>query len=356
MNKEPILCFDGDKAGQRAAYRAVDMALPRLAPGKSVRFALLPEGQDPDDLYRSGGREAIAEVLGSARGLADMLWTRETEAGAFDTPERRAALEARLKEIIKGIGDETVRRYYSEDFVARLRQLMAPKFDAPSRGGTRYGGPPAARRQSGGRGWQNSTTRNRGPGREPSPPPSAKLSSSPIVRGHRSAVPAREALLLITVVNHPWLLENHAEEFADLEFLSSDADLLRRAILEAGIDHQADETVASDKLRAALDARGVGPLLARVEGAITHTSDWPITAGTATGDVVQWWTHVVTLHRKKRTLNKELKEAEHALGEEPTDANLAWLRDVQARLAALEGFEAQIEGFGALSGRAVGSI
>ena len=356
MDKEPILCFDGDKAGQRAAYRAVDMALPRLVPGKSVRFALLPEGQDPDDLYRSGGREAIAEVLGSARGLADMLWTRETEAGALDTPERRAALEARLKEIIKGIGDETVRRYYSEDFVARLRQLMAPKFDAQSRGGTHYGGPPAARRQSGGRGWQNSTTRNRGPGREPSPPPSAKLSSSPIVRGHRSAVPAREALLLITVVNHPWLLENHAEEFADLEFLSPDADLLRRAILEAGIDHQADETVASDKLRAALDARGVGPLLARVEGAITHTSDWPITAGTATGDVVQWWTHVVTLHRKKRTLNKELKDAEHALGEEPTDANLAWLRDVQARLAALEGFEAQIEGFGALSGRAVGSI
>jgi len=356
MDKEPILCFDGDKAGQRAAYRAVDMALPRLVPGKSVRFALLPEGQDPDDLYRSGGREAIAEVLGSARGLADMLWTRETEAGAFDTPERRAALEARLKEIIKGIGDETVRRYYSEDFVARLRQLMAPKFDAQSRGGTHYGGPPAARRQSGGRGWQNSTTRNRGPGREPSPPPSAKLSSSPIVRGHRSAVPAREALLLITVVNHPWLLENHAEEFADLEFLSPDADLMRRAILEAGIDHQADETVASDKLRAALDARGVGPLLARVEGAITHTSDWPITAGTATGDVVQWWTHVVTLHSKKRTLNKELKDAEHALGEEPTDANLAWLRDVQARLAALEGFEAQIEGFGALSGRAVGSI
>jgi len=355
-DKEPILCFDGDKAGQRAAYRAVDMALPRLVPGKSVRFALLPEGQDPDDLYRSGGREAIAEVLGSARGLADMLWTRETEAGAFDTPERRAALEARLKEIIKGIADETVRRYYSEDFVARLRQLMAPKFDAQSRGGTHYGGPPAARRQSGGRGWQNSTTRNRGPGREPSPPPSAKLSSSPIVRGHRSAVPAREALLLITVVNHPWLLENHAEEFADLEFLSPDADLMRRAILEAGIDHQADETVASDKLRAALDARGVGPLLARVEGAITHTSDWPITAGTATGDVVQWWTHVVTLHRKKRTLNKELKDAEHALGEEPTDANLAWLRDVQARLAALEGFEAQIEGFGALSGRAVGSI
>ena len=77
MADEPILCFDGDKAGQRAAFRAVDMALPRLKPGKSLRFALLPDGQDPDDLYRSGGREAIAEVL------------------ARRAPARRDALEPR---------------------------------------------------------------------------------------------------------------------------------------------------------------------------------------------------------------------------------------------------------------------
>jgi DNA primase len=64
-----------------------------------------------------------------------------------------------------------------------------------------------------------------------------------------------------------------------------------------------------------------------------------------------WWAHVVTLHRKSRTLNKELKEAERALGEEPTEENLAWLRDVQSRLSALNGSEASIEGFGALSGR-----
>ena len=70
------------------------MAMPRLKPGKSLRFAMLPEGQDPDDLYRSGGREAIAEVLARARPLGEMLWTRETEAASFDTPERRAAFEA----------------------------------------------------------------------------------------------------------------------------------------------------------------------------------------------------------------------------------------------------------------------
>ena len=110
MADEPILCFDGDKAGQRAAYRAADLALPRLRPGKSLRFALLPEGQDPDDLFRSGGKEAIADVLNGARPLAEMLWTREVETSSLDTPERRAALETKVKALIQGIGDEAVRK------------------------------------------------------------------------------------------------------------------------------------------------------------------------------------------------------------------------------------------------------
>src|SRR5246127_1977162 len=92
---EPTLCFDGDDAGRRAAYRAADLALPLIRPGKSLKFASLPQGHDPDDLARSGGHEAIADVLGAARPLAAVLWTRESEAGPVDTPERRAALEAR---------------------------------------------------------------------------------------------------------------------------------------------------------------------------------------------------------------------------------------------------------------------
>src|SRR6202795_339921 len=106
MADEPVLCFDGDKAGQKAAYRAADLALPQLKPGKSLRFALLPEGQDPDDLARAGGRVAIEEVIGAARGLADMIWSREIEGGGFTTPERRAALEARIGELTNGIRDE----------------------------------------------------------------------------------------------------------------------------------------------------------------------------------------------------------------------------------------------------------
>ena len=126
MADEPVLCFDGDNAGLRAAYRAVDLAMPRLKPGKSLKFALLPQGQDPDDLVRSAGREAVADVIGAARPLADMLWARETEGHQFDTPERRAALEARINEVTSGIGDDAVRKYYRQDFDARLAQFFAP--------------------------------------------------------------------------------------------------------------------------------------------------------------------------------------------------------------------------------------
>ena len=120
MADEPILCFDGDRAGQKAAWRAADLALPHLLPGKSLRFALLPEGQDPDDLARSGGRGAIEEVISAARGLADVIWSREIEGGTYATPERRAALEARISELTNGIRDEMVRRYYRQDLERAL--------------------------------------------------------------------------------------------------------------------------------------------------------------------------------------------------------------------------------------------
>ncbi len=166
MADEPVLCFDGDSAGRRAAYRAVDIALPLLKPGKSLQFATLPEGHDPDDLVRSGGREAVAEVIAGARPLADVLWTRETESNPLDTPERRAALEARLGEVTATIGDDTVRKYYRQDFGARLRNLLAPA--APQRGaqsggrsfGDRNWG--GERNWSGGRNWSDRKPQGRG--------------------------------------------------------------------------------------------------------------------------------------------------------------------------------------------------
>src|SRR5436305_10614750 len=109
---EPILCFDGDGAGQRAAARAIRRVLPLLRPGRSLCFASLPAGEDPDSLIRREGRTAFDEVLAAARPLSTMLWERELNASRLDTPERRADLERRLLEDIGLIADRTVQAQY----------------------------------------------------------------------------------------------------------------------------------------------------------------------------------------------------------------------------------------------------
>jgi DNA primase len=152
------------------------------------------------------------------------------------------------------------------------------------------------------------------------------------------------------VLNHPWLLEAHAEELAELELRHPEADRLRRALLDAEAGH-GHAPMSPEMLREAVIATGFGAALAHVEGALTHFSDWPAHPEAASDDVGRWWNHVVTLHRKQRTLNRELKDAERALGTEPSEENLHWLKDVQERLTALEGSEALIEDFGVLSGR-----
>src|SRR3954469_11881606 len=113
---------------------------------------------------------------------------------------------------------------------------------------------------------------------------SAALSAR--VRGFRSAVPPREALILVAVANHPWLLETHAEELADLELGNPDADRLRRAMLDA-VAH--DHAAEPQTLRAALEKRNLGAVLIRVETSLTHFADWPAHAGAAPDDVKQWW-------------------------------------------------------------------
>jgi DNA primase len=368
MADEPILCFDGDRAGQKAAYRAADLALPHLLPGKSLRFALLPEGQDPDDLARSGGRGAIEEVIAAARPLADMLWSREIEGGSFATPERRAALEARIGELSNGIRDEVVRRYYRQDLAERLQRTFAPDSGRGGygRGNFRGGGSsesgrrfaprgaftpgPAGRFAGRGQGTSGNQTINRGPYQAASP----QLATSPIMRGQRSAMSRREALILQSLINHPWLLHDHLEEVAALELAHPEANKLRAGIIAAFANdhhHSPDVEEQAEKMRADLEARGLSEILQRVERAITTSAVWGAKPGAAREDVLATWQQLVVLHQKTHALLREKKDAELALGEDPSEAHLAWLKDVSARLESLDGTEALIEGFGELSGR-----
>jgi DNA primase len=117
---EPILCFDGDAAGIRAAWRACDRALPMIAPGRTLYFVLLPDGMDPDDVVRVRGAQAMRDMLAGARPLVDLLWTRELEAEPLDTPERKAAFEARLMDAVGQIKHPGVKKAYERELRDRL--------------------------------------------------------------------------------------------------------------------------------------------------------------------------------------------------------------------------------------------
>jgi DNA primase len=123
----PLLCFDGDAAGQKAAMRAAMRALPLLRPGFSLAFATLPPGQDPDDIVRARGAEGFTALLDEAQPLVERLWAHEVAAGPLATPEERAALKTRLLAHADAIEDADVRHHYREAFRERLDTLFARK-------------------------------------------------------------------------------------------------------------------------------------------------------------------------------------------------------------------------------------
>ncbi|HEY6578604.1 MAG TPA: toprim domain-containing protein, partial [Rhizomicrobium sp.] len=126
---EPVLSFDGDEAGFRAACRAAELGLSMLRPGYSLRFALLPLGDDPDSLIRAHGGRAMKSVLDGAIPLVDMIWRMETEGRDFDTPERKASLLSSLNERSRHIASDDVRRYYLDTFAEKISRQFGLSAD-----------------------------------------------------------------------------------------------------------------------------------------------------------------------------------------------------------------------------------
>jgi len=301
---------------------------------------------------RTGGRAAIEEVIALARPLADVIWSREIEGGSFATPERRAALEARIGELTNSIRDEVVRRYYRQDLSDRINRAFAPETvrGFGGRGGRESGRGFAPRAAGGGRfasrgGRGQGTlapTLSRGPYQAASP----QMATSPLLRGQRSSLSRREALILQCLINHPWLLHDHLEEVAALEMAHPEAHKLRAGIIAAFANdhhHSPDPSEQAEKMRADLEKGGLSPLIQRVEKAITTAAVWAALEGAARDDVLATWHQLVALHRQWHSLLRELKDAELALGEEASDSNMAWLRDVKARMTEVDGTEALIE-------------
>ncbi|WBU57781.1 DNA primase [Paracoccus sediminicola] len=151
ISPEPVIMLDGDAAGQRAARRLIDLALPMTGPGQALRFAVLPAGTDPDDLIRAHGAGAMQKVLEEARPLVDLLWEREVEGRDFDSPERRAALDASLRKAVGLIPDEATRNHYTAALRERRFALFGGRRGAgrlTPRPGERRGAEMAPRAQT----------------------------------------------------------------------------------------------------------------------------------------------------------------------------------------------------------------
>ena len=126
MADEPILCFDGDEAGRRAAHRAAERALPLLRPGKSLQFVRLDAGEDPDGLVASGGRAAVDACLARRRDLIETVWEIAAAGRRFDTPERAAGFERELERLVGRIDDGKVRYHYLDALRRRARETLSP--------------------------------------------------------------------------------------------------------------------------------------------------------------------------------------------------------------------------------------
>lgn len=222
ISDEPIVALDGDRAGLQAAMRLIDLALPLMEAGKSLRFVLLPQGKDPDDLIKEKGAQAMQDLLDRADPMVKLLWQRETEGKVFDSPERRAALDKSLRQAIGQIKDPSLRHHYGQVLKDMRYEL--------------YRAPRPARAA-----WQ--------PGRFPqraAATPMTETRMTPLAAGAMTDLDMRSALILATLCLTPSLIDEFEDALDRLE--PSDPHQARLAGFLLGTPER-----DRDNLRAALD-------------------------------------------------------------------------------------------------------
>ncbi|QJU59743.1 DNA primase [Sphingomonas sp. AP4-R1] len=249
----PILCLDGDKAGQKAAVRAAHRALPMIAPGRSLAFATLPAGQDPDDLVKSGGAPAVEAVLANTKPLVDLIWESELAAAPLTTPEARAGLRQRLGDLARTIADGNVREQYQSEFRRRFDALYAAAPPEPYRGG------------GGGQNFRSGGQRPFGRGgRSGGFQPPLRPATEParaIGRGGIDLMLARA--VLAGLILRPELIGDHAEALSGLPLPDEALSGLRDAMVDAIVTQGSLE---STDIAHILGRAGVGSTANRLLG------------------------------------------------------------------------------------------
>jgi len=296
---EPILCLDGDAAGQRAALRAAERVLPLLKPGFSLRFATLPTSDDPDSLIRRHGAAAMAQVLESARPLVDLVWDAEAAGRPLDTPERRAGLEARLKERIRLIADRSVQQQYFQSLVRdRLWTAFRP---------ARFGRPAAVAT------------------------PGMRYSGMITVRDGE--------ILLATLINHPALVQEYCEALAGLSLPEPALEGILKEILVFAGRSELDTTALKSHLMAA----GLAAAMAGLEQPNLYKL-WAFSGPTADLESARAGLE----HLLGRFHERELEAEVDKVAAEVSDAGQTRLQGLQQQLrrAGLRGTTWDDDGFG----------
>ncbi|RDJ11542.1 DNA primase [Rhizobium grahamii] len=353
MTPQPVLCFDGDGAGIRAANRAADLALPHIKPGRTVRFALLPDGKDPDDLVRDEGRAPFDKVMSQAKPLAEMIWSREINTGQFETPEGKAELEARLKQLVAVIADENVRRHYQQDMRDRLNSFFQPQ--SKNRGNER-------------RSFDRGSGQSRGRGNEGPRGPrlsgggiSDRLARSGLVKGHQETPALRESVLALTVINHPALMQDEYDEIASIDYDNRELQRLWSVMLGAAAA-VAGPHLTREYLLERMEEQGFGALLQGLEQQIRNARLWIATSEAAMEDAREGYRQALAFHKRAKALRfqkieleREIAAATEAGNGDVIDQLMRALQEVHFEGLRLENQEAIIDGFGVLSGRVKGA-
>jgi DNA primase len=227
ISPEPIIALDGDKAGLRAAYRLIDLSLPLLRTGKALRFSIMPEGKDPDDLIRNEGASVFKNLIDEAVPMVDLIWKRETEGKSFDSPERRAGLDKSLSDAIALIKDKNLKNHYRDALFQARRQFLG-------------------RQNAGTTEFKNNSRLM----------PQSDTKSSFLVAADEKTVSAqiRESTVIAVLMNFPELIEIFYDELIMIDLASPDCDLILKELVKldngtkAEIKNELMEKIGGEKV------------------------------------------------------------------------------------------------------------
>ena len=227
VSPEPIIALDGDKAGLRAAYRLIDLSLPLLKTGQALRFSLMPEGKDPDDLIRNEGSSFFRNLIEEAIPMVDLIWKRETEGKSFDSPERRALLDKSLNDVIALIKENNLRNHYKDALFQARRQFFGKQFIGKT-------------------GFKNTSTVM----------PQIDTKASFLVSADEKTASAkiRESTIVAVLIKFPDLIEIFYDELIMIDLVTPDCDMVLKELIKLDrnftikIRDQLNEKISSDKV------------------------------------------------------------------------------------------------------------